>query len=214
VDIRIRQARPEDAQPIAGIAESLRLTAGTAPSNSDRGFLMAGSPEAYSHCIANDDVLVIEDRDFEGIAGFSSVIGPDTIVSSGLWEKTKEIRWVSAYARSLELRTSAIYDQIALDPRYTRRLFANHLAFVSLERVLSRYLRVFASVASYPIRNRASLPFLERMGWSRVGSTDEEYPGFGRIEYDIYCIERPAFAARSAEPAFAALGERARALLR
>ncbi len=211
MDVRIRQARPEDASLIADIAEKLRLPSQPAPSSSDRGFLMASSPETYSYFVTNDDVLVLEDRG--AVVGFSIVIGPDTILRSGLWEKTKEIRWDPGYRQPLELATSAIYEQIALDPQYRRRLFATHLAFLSVERALSRYLRVFTSIARFPVQNRASLPFVERTGWHRVGDTDDEYPGHGRIQYDIYCLERSLFEAKLREPELASLSRRVRGCL-
>jgi hypothetical protein len=197
-----------------GLAEGeLRITSRSSPASPDRGFLMGNSLDDYAYFIENDDVLVIEDRASGGVAGFSIVIGPDTIVRSGLWKKTEEIHWEPSFEGKLDLGSSAIFEQIALDPRFGGRLFANYLAFASLERALSRYLRIFASVARYPVQNRASLPFLERTGWRRIGDTDENFPGYGRFEYDIYCLERSAYEARLKEPPFVALGRRVRACM-
>jgi hypothetical protein len=210
MNVNIRQAAAEDASSIFKLASQLKLQPHMDKVQEQSGFLVDVSLNQYRYFIAHDDVLVMEIGEPVKIEGFSIVLGPKTVDAIGMRKKAKHIRWEESFVLKYSQKTSAYYEQIALNPRYAKSIYTSYLAFMSLWRTFQRWVSLFAAVVSRPVPNKAPLPFLDIVGWQKVGSIDEIHSGYGQISYDIYYLDRSVFESKLQEPNFSAFLKRLR----
>ena len=208
MDVTIRQAVGEDASSVLRIAQQLGVRPGADLARLQRGFLIPNPLEQYEHFIAHDDVLIVESKETGSIIGFSIVLWPDTIKLSGLWERTEEVRWEPSFSGNLDPETSTYYEQVAFDPAHARSVSAVCLGFLALWRTFQRYTCLVGTVARYPVFNKSPRPFLEKTGSRIVGAVSADYPGIGRIDYDMYYLDRMTFESKLREPFFVRLMDR------
>lgn len=208
----IRPAAPADAPGLLDVKRQLRLPAdaGQAPRG---GFLLGTTLAQYAHFIAHDDVLVAEDCAAGRVVGFSIVLRHASVLRSDLWQRAQRARWdenfLAALGGDAARRPFAFYEQLGCLPDDASRVFAKYLAFASVHRALAAYPSLITTILRVPVYNRAALPFLQVAGFEPVGRITEHYPEIGRIEAELFHLDRAEFQRRLMRPDFAAFLARA-----
>jgi hypothetical protein len=204
----VRLGALEDAPALVRVKRRLRVPARQeAPRG---GFLLGTSSQRYRHMLQNDYVDVVEDE-HKHLAGFSIVLRDESLRQGDLYERRREARLDAARLDELLAVRLAYFEQLAFLPDPACRVYAKYAAFSGLLRAFGAHDAVLATVVRRPIYNQAALPFLEVIGFQRIGDLDEHHPQVGSLLSDIYLLDHATFIVNLERPllrAFRAKGER------
>jgi hypothetical protein len=145
------------------------------------GFLLGSSYEHYCQLVSCGSVLVLETQEPSGIS--SSLSGFSVTLSDAMLRAAQTVQqlqtaqlnprglqWLRDFAQGTRL---ALIDQLAVLPH--ARVYAGTLALLTLRRAWSQHDLIGVTTVLEPICNRASLPFLQAVGFSVAGQLAEQY---------------------------------------
>lgn len=161
------------------------------------GFLLGATPEGYAVLVAHAHAMVLETE--EGVSGFAIVLPDPVLRASDLWAVRERIVWDGVDPGAIEPMRLGYFDQLAVLPGPRLAPYAPVLAFAALDLLLAEGVdHVFATTASEPVLNRASLRLLQAIGARPAGEVEEIYPEVGRILSQIHHLDlgKPGAAER------------------
>lgn len=185
----LRRARCEDAPQFLEVKAQLHLSR---HDGRQGGFLLGTTQERYEAFIERDCVWVVEDGLRSQVVGFAIVLSDQTFRSSEVWQKKDRAELGAGIVPRLEPEKLAYYEQLACLPDY--RSYSKYLAFRALTESLREHQHVLATVVSSPVYNRAALPFMEVVGFRKIGCIAEVYPEYGVIHSDIHHLSLEVFS--------------------
>lgn len=177
-----------DVAGMLSIKARLRVAPGeAAPAG---GFLLGCSAERYAFFVARANVLVLDDRERGGLAGFAVTLPDEILRETDVWARRGEIAWDGADPARFETARVGYFEQLAVLPGCRYRAAAPALALRALGDLLAAgHRHVFATVVRAPFDNLVSRHLLAAVGARRVGAIEERYDGVGPILSDVYHLD-------------------------
>jgi hypothetical protein len=184
MNIKIRKALVEDAYSFLKIKEHLSFK-NVSGETTKGGFLLGTNIEEYQLYIKNDFCLVAEND--SQIIGFGIVLKDKTLKKSTIWNKRHQTQW-EIDIQSYENNKICYFEQLAFLNGYSRTVI--RLCYQLMILAFEDHETLFTSTVHAPILNLAAVPYILKASGSKVAIIDEIYPEIGRIQSDIYKIER------------------------
>lgn len=183
--MNLRRATLLDVAQLLDVKHSRRLTDQTSG-----GFLLGSDTAGYVRQLEHGNVWVLERRP-GSIAGFATTLGASAFRASPLFALAQDVEWTKDVTDVLA-QPIGYFDQLAVRTDVGSRAAAR-LAFVALWDLFVQGARsVVTTTVAAPVRNLASLPFIERVGGSTVGHVAETYPNFGRLVSVVWLFTHAA----------------------
>jgi ribosomal protein S18 acetylase RimI-like enzyme len=203
--VTLRRATLQDAAAFLEIKAQLHLSRQSSRSG---GFLLGTTQERYSYFVEHDEVWVLEDTSITKVVGFAIVLGDKTLRESELWQKKDHAELRPELVAVLEAQKLSYYEQLACLPSY--RSYGKYLAFRALSESLHHHQHLLTTVVRLPVHNRAALPFIDLVGFKKIGCIAEVYPEYGGVHSDIYHLSLGAFGKARQLPVVQAFIQKAR----
>jgi len=162
------------------------------------GFLLGTDADGYARRIREGEVWVMDDG---VVQGFAIALPDAPFRASDVWRRRDAVRWEGVDPAALEGERLCYFDQLAVRRgSFRNRRWGALLAFHTARRALQHHDHLVTSTVSAPVLNLAAVPYLLRLGATRVGRLDEHHEPIGPLVSDIWRITRAAFEARVAAP--------------
>lgn len=191
VRARLRRGSPADLDALLRIKAALpmQLSPGPGRESSRGGFLLGSDPAHYRQLLSVARVWLLE-VDAQP-AGFSLTLDDPVLRASPLWAEREAIDWDPSFdPEAVVDQPVAYFDQLAVLPSVRRRYWGAALALRALAELFDEadHARVLTTTVLEPVRNRAALPYLARVGARQVGVLAERYPEVGPVVSAIHSI--------------------------
>lgn len=172
--MNLRRATLEDVPQLLDVKLSRRLTDQTSS-----GFLLGSDAAGYVRQLECGNVWVL-DSGRSRLAGFATTLGPAAFRASPLFALGERVAWSEDASYALR-QPVGYFDQLAVRCQVSARAAAR-LAFVALwDLFIQGAQHVVSTTVAEPVRNSASIPFIERVGGVTVGHLAETYPEIGDL---------------------------------
>jgi hypothetical protein len=194
---KIRKSTVKDAQDFVQIKTKLPI-----PKNKESakqgGFLLGTDINTYKFYIENGNCLsAIFNNE---IVGFGIILPNQLVIKNDLWEKRKQVNW-SINFEEIENSNVSYLEQLAFLRGHRKlSLILSYNLVKSVFDNGSDY--ILTTTVKEPIMNVAAIPYISAIGGYRIGNIDEDYPSVGRINSNIYLIEKEIFYKKIKELSF------------
>ena len=194
---KIRKSTLKDAQDFVQIKTKLPI-----PKNKENakhgGFLLGTDINTYKFYIENGNCLTAIFNN--EIVGFGIILPNQLVRNSDLWEKRKQVNW-SINFEDIENSNVSYVEQLAFLKGHRKlSLILSYNLVKSVFDSGSDY--ILTTTVKEPIMNTAALPYIKATGGYRIGNIDETYHSVGRINSDIFLIEKDVFYKKIKELSF------------
>jgi hypothetical protein len=177
--VKLRRGTAGDIPQLLEVKHSRRLGEQTSG-----GFLLGSDAAGYLQQVEHGQVWVL---DAAGgiLSGFATTLGASAFAASPLYTLKDQVAWSTDVSATLK-QPVGYFDQLAVRAGVSSRAAAR-LAFVALWELFSQGAHaVVSTTVSAPIRNLASIPFIERVGGRAVGQVAETYPEVGDLVSTVW----------------------------
>jgi hypothetical protein len=190
--VNLRRGTITDVPQLLDVKHSRRLTDQTSG-----GFLLGSDAAGYMDQLEQGNVWVL-DTGIGRLAGFATTLGATAFRASPLFALKDGVAWSAEVSTALT-QPIGYFDQLAVRNGVGSRAAAR-LGFIALWDLFTHGADyVVSTTVAAPIRNVASVSFIERMGGAAVGQVAETYPEIGNLVSTVWLFEHAQVSHRLRE---------------